>query len=168
MQGLIHVYHGDGKGKTTAAMGLAMRAVVCEKKVVIVQFLKDGKSSELELLKDKASVISGKIFNGFSWNMTEEDKKNTYNLHNEFLEKALSLNPEVLILDELCSVCNLALIDVNFVQNMLKNNKNKMEIVITGRNPKDFMLEYADYVTEMKKVKHPFDNGVPARKGIEF
>lgn len=170
MDGLIHLYHGDGKGKTTAAMGLALRAVSSGKKVVIVQFLKDGNSSEIVALRDKFGVIiyAGKVTNVFSWNMNDIERKNTLNLHNDFFTKATQENADVLIFDEICSACTTGMIDIKMVENFLKNKPSHQEIVMTGRNPQDFMLEIADYVTEMKKIKHPFDKGIAAREGIEF
>lgn len=170
MEGFIHLYHGDGKGKTTAAMGLALRAVMSGKKVVVVQFLKEGHSSEIVALREKfgVKVIAKKATNKFSWEMTDEDRAISRKIHDECLMECMSLDADVLILDEICSACSTGLIDIKKVEICLKNKPINLEIVLTGREPQEFMIEYADYITEMTKIRHPFDKGVNARKGIEF
>lgn len=170
MKGLIHIYCGEGKGKTTAAMGLCLRAAASGKKVVLVQFLKDGTSNELKLLAEMENVyiVAGKVCKEFVWNMSEEQKAETKKVHTENLKKALDLNPEVLVLDEICAACSTKLIDEELIKDTVVNKPENMELILTGRDPKDYMMECADYITEMKKIRHPFDKGVHARKGIEF
>lgn len=170
MESLIHLYHGEGKGKSTASFGLALRAIASGKKVVVCQFLKNGKSGEVLALENKFGVIiyTAKNIEKFSWQMDENERKLSYNLHNEIFEKAINEQCDLLILDEICAVCTTELIDIEKVENFLENRPKNTEIVLTGRNPQQFMLEKADYITEMKKIKHPFDEGISARKGIEF
>lgn len=170
MSGLIHVYCGEGKGKTTSAMGLALRSVYSGKKVVIAQFLKNGLSSEILALKEKfdVNIITSDSLTKFTWEMDENELKTTIEQNNAIFVQSVISKADVLILDELCSVCNSNLIDVEIVENFIKTKPLDMEVVITGREPLDFMLDYADYITEMKKIKHPFDKGITARKGIEY
>lgn len=170
MTGLIHLYHGEGKGKTTSAMGLALRAVTNGKKVVIVQFLKNGKSSEVKALEEKFGIIiyAENVTGKFSWDMNEKELAQTLDLHNKNFKEAISQQADLLILDEICSACTTNLIDTNMLEKFLSNKPEKLEVVMTGRNPMNFMLEKADYITEMKKIKHPYDQGIEARKGIEY
>ena len=170
MKGLIHLYCGEGKGKTTAAMGLALRAASSGKEVVIVQFLKDGLSGEVRLLSTLKNVtlFAGKVCDSFTWNMTEKELIDTKNLHNELLKKAKEAKKDVLILDEVCGACSCCLLDEDLLKSIITEKDDDLEIVLTGRNPKEYMIEYADYITNMEKIKHPFDKGIGAREGIEY
>ncbi len=170
---MIHLYFGDGKGKTTAAVGLAVRALGQGIPVVFVQFLKSRPVGEVKLLeKLGAIVLRGKATEGFASRMTEEEKIETKRISNHNFEKALSLCKKkscvLLVLDEVCAAWNLGLVDRVEIEYLISNKTENMEIVLTGRNPPPVMIEKADYVTEMKKEKHPFDAGVSARRGIEF
>lgn len=170
-KGLIHLYHGKGKGKTTCAMGLALRFSHYEKNVLIVQFLKSGGSGEVKQLEklDNVTVIAGSVTNTFSWNMTDEEKAETKELHNSFLQKALETPWDLLVLDELCGAITTDMIDEDLIKKLLASKKEDGEIVITGRNPPQYILDAANYITEMVAQRHPFeDNGTPARKGIEY
>ena len=170
MKGLIHIYCGEGKGKTTAVMGLALRGASRGKKVMIIQFLKDGTSGEISLLSKQENVIicAGKATESFSWNMTAEEKQQTIKLHNSHLEKALAFTGDMLILDELCGACTTELLDIELVKKLIATKPEEQELVFTGRNPPQFIIEKADYITEMKMIKHPFEQGIPAREGIEY
>lgn len=170
MSGLIHVYYGEGKGKTTSAIGLALRSIYAGKKVVIAQFLKDGKSSEILALKENfdVTIITSDSLSKFTWEMDENELKTTIEINNSIFVQSVFSKADVLILDELCSVCTASLIDIEIIENFIKTKPLDMEIIITGREPQDFMLDYADYITEMKKIKHPFDKGITARQGIEY
>lgn len=171
--GLIHIYCGDGKGKTTASMGLALRALGYGYKVVITQFLKDGDSSELKAIKQfsNATVISGKQVAGFSFSMNDQEKEIVTKNHNEHLKKAIELcengDCDVLILDEIMGAIKTQLINYDMLISFLKNKPPHVEIVMTGRNPNVELIELADYVSEVKKVKHPYEKGIKARGGIE-
>ena len=162
-KGLIHLYHGDGKGKTTAAIGLAMRVAGYGKRVLFVQFLKDDQSGEVAVLKEMPRV----------WYFSDCDMpKEFYHNMNEEQKQGLSLIPleevGLLVLDELTYVYAWGILDKEDVLSFLKNKPETLEVVITGRNPERELLDLADYVTEMKMKKHPFSKGTSARKGIEY
>lgn len=174
MKGLIHIYCGEGKGKTTASIGLAVRAAGCGKKVVFAQFLKGSDTSELNTLKliPNITIMRNTIDFGFYNKMTDADKEAIAKLHNETLKSALQLVKEeacdLLILDEILPAYNLQLIDIAIVDELITNKKYELELVLTGRGPKEHFIQAADYVSEIKKIKHPFDQNICARKGIEF
>lgn len=174
-KGLIHFYYGDGKGKTTAALGLALRALGSNKNVVLIQFLKDWQCGEIQALTHlpNISVLRGKSSRGnFVFEMTDEEKRETLSIHNENLKTALEIQRsgkcDLLILDEVVDAYSLGLLDKELFENLLNNKPKSLELILTGHKLNDFVCEQADYVTNMQKVKHPFDIGVPARKGIEF
>ena len=175
MKGLTHIYYGDGKGKTTAALGLALRASGCGKSVVIVQFLKDWKCGELEpmtLIKG-ITVLRGKAQGGvFFHEMSNEEILETKKIHDENLKKALDISKnghcDLLILDEVIDAYNLGVLDAALFEGLLNRKPEHLELVITGHNPGSWLLERADYVTEMVKRKHPYDLGITARQGIEY
>lgn len=173
MEGLIHVYCGDGKGKTTASMGLALRAAGSGMKVVFLQFLKGRVVSELSTLSQISgiTVLRNNKDYGFYNTMNDETKSLITNNHNENLSKALELinqnQCDMLIMDELTATYDYKLIDTKVIDNLIINKKPALELIITGRNPNSLFLEYADYVSEIKKIKHPYDRGIMARKGIE-
>ena len=165
---MIHVYTGEGKGKTTASIGLGIRAIGANKKVLMVQFLKDGKSSEKEVIEEvdgfdvKSFGRTGVLKPG---DFSNEDKK-LVGLGFDFLEENAE-KYDLIILDEINVAIHMNLIDVDKIISFLKRNSNK-EIVLTGRNAKKEIIEIADLVTDLKEVKHYFRSGTPARKGIEF
>ena len=165
---MIHVYTGDGKGKTTAAMGLAARALGHGKRVVIVQFLKNGKSGELAPLSAAgATIFSGKAGTKFVSAMTEEEKRATRAMQDEHLRAALALPFDLLILDEACAALRYGLLEEALLRRAVALGKER-EIVVTGRDPAPFLLDAADYITRMECVRHPFGRGVPARQGVEY
>ena len=173
MKGLIHIYCGDGKGKTTAAMGLTVRAAGAGMKIVLTQFMKGDYSSELKILKTLPSVqmiYCEKNF-GFVWNMTEEEKMEAKAAYSAQFEKAVQLavesDADMLVMDEFMSCYELEFLDKTKALEFLKNKPEKLEIVLTGRNPSQELCDVADYISEIKKIKHPFDKGINSRKGIE-
>lgn len=171
--GLIHIYCGNGKGKTTAAMGLAIRAAGRNKKVFITQFLKSGRSGELdslEKLKENITFMPGRPVNKFVWNMNEEEKLQAKEEHTERFKDIIEVVKEydLLILDEIIGTINNGFIELSDVIEFLKNKPEKLEVVLTGRDPKDELIDIANYVTEMKCIKHPYEEGIPARVGIEL
>lgn len=174
MRGLIHIYCGDGKGKTTASLGLAIRAAGSGMKVVFAQFLKGSDTSELESLQQikGITVLRNSIDFGFYNRMTEEDKLAIKELHNETLTKAMDAvlhgECDLLILDEVIATYNYGLIDTELVDELVAHKKPELELVLTGRDPAEHFIKAADYVSEIHKVKHPYDQKVVARKGIEF
>ena len=172
--GLIHVYCGDGKGKTTAALGLAMRASGAGMKVVIIQFLKGSDTAELKSLKKLSNITMLRNTKdlGFVGNMTPEQIETVTAMHNENLYKALRLvndgECDMLILDELTYAYDMKLVDVDRIDELLNHKPEHLELIVTGRNPADIFVDNADYITEMMAVRHPFDKGISARKGIEY
>ena len=173
-KGLIEVYCGDGKGKTTAATGLAVRAAGCGMRVLFVRFLKNEHSGELVIL-DKIPEIDVIHLNrefGFVFRMTEEEKqeaKEVYsNLWQEAVRRAVEEESDMLVADEFMAAYRYEFIDHVHALDFLKNKPGKLEVVLTGRDPAPEIQELAEYISEVKKIKHPFEQGVPARRGIEF
>ncbi len=173
-QGLIHVYCGDGKGKTTAAIGLAVRAAGSGMRVVLLQFLKGRLVSELESLKliPGITVIRNENDFGFYHTMSSQDKMDITAYHNENLRKALDMvkdnSCDLLILDEIMAAYKYQLVDCPVIDDLIINKKKELELVLTGRDPAPLFLEKADYISEIKKIKHPYDKNITARKGIEL
>lgn len=174
MNGLTHVYCGDGKGKTTAAIGLGVRACGSGKRVLLVQFLKGDSSSELAALKNVSnfSILPAPHSIKFTFNMTKQELAETAALcAARFREAVVAVNADgcdLLILNEVFGAISCNLLNNEILIELIKNKPQKLELVLTGRDPKPEVLELADYISEVKKVKHPFDKGLPARRGIEF
>jgi len=173
-KGLVHLYYGDGKGKTTAAVGLGVRACGRGKKVLMIQFLKDYDSGEIIALEkfNKNFVIhKGEPVRKFIRSMDVEEKKKMNAAQNDMFQKALEMlksgEYELVILDELVDAVNLGIISMNEVETFIKTKQDNLEVVITGHNPKENIFELCDYITEMKNIRHPYDKGICARLGIE-
>ena len=169
---MIHIYTGDGKGKTTAAMGLAMRAKGCGKKVLVTQFLKGGPTGELSSLHRLGiPVLRNSRDYGFFSTLTEEEKRCLTKEQNDRLRAVLqSLRRgeyDLIVLDELLCACENGSVDCGLAEQLL-NTKTDTELILTGRGAPPFFTMRADYVTVMQKEKHPFDRGIPARDGVEF
>lgn len=175
MKGLVHVYTGDGKGKTTAAIGLGLRAYGRGLKVLVFQFLKGTETGEIKALKElKGNLL---IYNEakidkFTWEMNSnevESLKTNFNcILNYISDVVLSSKCDLLILDEIMAVISLGLIDIEDIVDFIKNKPYKLEIVLTGRNVPGKIIEIADYVSEINFIKHPYTKGVTARIGIEY
>lgn len=169
-----HIYMGEGKGKTTAAVGLAVRCAGHGRRVLFSQFLKPATSGELEVLSEMEymQLLVCPAYGGFTWQMSDEDKQDMRSVYERYLwdivRVILQGNFRMLIMDEIIGACSAGLVDEDYLWECLEQLPDDLEIVMTGRYPSDRMLEWADYITEMKKVRHPFDQGVEARKGIEF
>lgn len=173
-KGLLHLYCGDGKGKTTAALGLCLRAAGCGNRVLLVQFLKGGQTGELAALAQipQVTVLRGKAGAAFSFRMTEQEKEQTRRIHSQNLARAAQLvqagQVDLLVLDEAAGACNRGLLDLGMLLQLLDSRPEGVEVVITGRNPDEALRQRADYISEIRKVRHPFDRGVKARRGVEF
>lgn len=169
--GLVHLYCGDGKGKTTAAMGLAMRAAGRGLRVLIVQFLKSTPTGELEILKllPQVKVLRSNEQLGFTFRMNEEQKRRAAAIQQELFAKAKEemLDADLLILDEVMAAINAGMLQTEQVVDLLHERPAGLEVVLTGRNPPPELMELANYVSEIKKIRHPFDKGIAARDGIE-
>lgn len=172
--GCIHIYTGDGKGKTSAALGLALRAAGHQKKVLIARFLKDNHSGELEVLRQLSQIalVPNEEEFGFVFQMNSAEKIMAKHYYTQmFHNAATTANTglfDVLVLDEVLDACNLDMVPAELVLNFLKKKPEKLEVVLTGRNPNPEFLELADYVSDIQKKKHPFDTGIQARPGIEY
>ena len=168
-KGFLHLYWGDGKGKTTAAMGLALRALGQGKRVVIVQFLKGGPSGEIPLLERLgATVYRGKAGQKFVFQMNEAEKDAARAVQNANLAAAMAEEADLLILDEAGSAWELDMIDKERRRDAVLQRPETQECVLTAHAAPQWMLDAADYSTEMKCLRHPFQRGVAARKGIEY
>jgi len=177
-QGLVQIYTGDGKGKTTAAFGLALRAAGQGNKVLIYQFLKPpsidiGERFALELgaVRIRTEAID------LPWNMSESLKdEKTVALMRTAISEALERIAQtaekkfydVLILDEIVFCISKGLARLEDIKSIIDRKDPAVEIILTGSGATRELIEIADLVTEMKKIKHPFDKGLPARRGIEF
>ncbi len=171
----LHVYTGDGKGKTTAAMGLALRALGHEKKVLIAQFLKDGQSGELAAISKLpgAEIYPVEPLNGFVFLMSDEEKRETAETQRKEAEKLtkriLEAKPETIVLDELCVALSTGMIDEGTAEALLDAALSCGETVVTGRGAPEWLKNRADYVSCIQAVKHPYETEkLPAREGVEW
>ena len=168
-QGLLHLYWGDGKGKTTAAMGLALRALGCGRRVTVVQFLKGGPSGEIGPLERLgAKVYRGEAGQKFVFQMTEAEKAAARALQDANLAAALAGPADLLVLDEAGSAWELDMVDRALLKRAVLERPFGQECVLTAHAAPEWMLAAADYCTEMRCVRHPYQKGVAARRGIEY
>lgn len=171
--GLIHIYCGNGKGKTTTGMGLCARAAGFGYKVLIYQFMKDNSTSERAVLNlsENITFLEGLSKEKFSFQMTEQEKAERRAFYEQqfhmVTQKAVSEQYDVLFLDEAIYTIRAGLLSEDLVLDFLKNKPEHLEVILTGQDPSPALVEAADYVSEIQKRKHPFDKGIPARKGIE-
>ena len=169
-KGLIHIYCGDGKGKTSAATGLAVRAAGCGKQVLFARFLKNEDSGELEI--PEIHVIHLERSFGFYRTLTEEEQAEVRRMYealwHDIVRRAETDAYDVLVMDEFMAAYNYGLIGHDAAFAFLREKPERLEVVLTGRDPDEALVELADYVSEIRKVKHPFDRGIRARRGIEY
>lgn len=166
---MIHIYCGDGKGKTTAAAGLAARMRGYGKRVLFMQFLKGGFSGEIKTLRDCGiTVMRCDREYGFFGSMQDSEKADIKNSHNKNLQyvKEHMHEFDMIVLDEIFAAYNYGLIGSALAEEIV--SECKCELVLTGRDPDKYFLDRADYVSEITKIKHPFDKGARAREGIEY
>jgi len=173
--GLVIVYTGNGKGKTTAALGLSLRAIGYEHKVCMLQFIKGswhyGEMDSSKKLGPNFELIAvGKGFVGILDDNSprEEHEKYAVEALKICTEKIFSGKYDVVILDEVNYAINLGLLDVKEIIKLIKEKPKKLDLVLTGNHAKEEIIELADLVTEMKEIKHPFKSGIKAKKGIDF
>ncbi|MGI6017819.1 MAG: cob(I)yrinic acid a,c-diamide adenosyltransferase [Marvinbryantia sp.] len=171
--GLVHIYCGDGKGKTTAGMGLCMRAAGCGLQVLLYQFMKNNRTNERKILEkaDNVTIIDGLEEEKFSFQMTEEEKAQRRIFYAQQLktvtEKAAEEEYDVLFLDEIIYTIGAGLLEEQLLLNFLDQKPEHLEVILTGQGPSEALMERADYVSEICMRKHPFQKGMPARDGIE-
>jgi cob(I)alamin adenosyltransferase len=171
-KGLIIVNTGDGKGKTTAALGVALRAVAYDFRVSMIQFIKGAwKPGEVRVasrLAPNFEIVPMGL--GFTWlsKDLEQDKAKANEGWNLAKEKMKSGHFNIVILDEITHAINHGFIPLEDVVHTLKNKDEMLHVIVTGRSAPAEIIEIADLVTEMKLIKHPYDRGVSAQRGIEF
>ena len=170
---LIIVHTGDGKGKTTAAMGMVFRSVAHGHKVAIVQFIKnadDFKYGEQKLAKQFDNLDIFTMGAGFTWDTEnkELDIKTTLQTWEKAKELVYSGEYRMVLLDEINYVISYGYLDEKLVLELLENKPARMHLVLTGRGATEAIIARADLVTEMKNIKHPFEKGILAQKGIEW
>ena len=171
---MIHLYCGDGKGKTTAATGLAVRAAGSGLKVVFSQFMKGQKTGEIDIMSaiPGITVIRADNSDKFIYQMTPEERDASEESNRAHLKTSFDIFQEtgadMLVLDEVVTAAGNYIIDEDEFKDYVKNFPSDKELVMTGNPPEMWMIEAADYVTDLEKIKHPYDKGVDARKGIEF
>lgn len=168
--GLLHIYTGDGKGKTTAAVGLAVRANGAGRKVLLVQFLKGMDTSELEPLRKLGITIWRGEAKKFIHHMTRDELRDCKQTQESTFEKTVEHMQEydMVILDEILGAISTDMIAKSEVVRLMQEKPQTTELILTGRDVPDELVELADYVSDIRCVKHPYDQGVAARKGIEF
>jgi len=170
-KGLIQVYTGDGKGKTTAALGLALRASGRGLKTIIIQFMKNGDYGEKRAAKE-LECISVEQYGLPEFVIKGKERPEDYEAAERGLARALEIMEkeecDILILDELNITLHFGLLKIGEVIEVLDKKPEKMEIIITGRCMPREIAGMADLITEMNMVKHPYEKGINAREGIEF
>lgn len=169
-RGLILVNTGNGKGKSTAAFGVAMRAIGQGLTVSVIQFIKGKwKTGEMETAQ-RLGLEFMPMGKGFTWESKnlEEDKALMRNAWSVASEKILSGKYDLIILDEINYVLGYGHIPVMEVVCTLQSRPGHVHVMLTGRNAPEELISIADCVTEMRDVKHPYRNGIPAQKGIDF
>jgi len=171
---MLHLYYGDGKGKTTAAMGLALRALGNGKRVLIGQFLKNGRSGELKALERMPAVacMLAEPMEAFTSRMNAAQLDHAAAVQHALAERLtnalVETHPALIVLDELSVAVSTGLLDEETAWALICRALAEGETVVTGRNPPAAWLERADYVSEIVKRKHPYDLGQQARKGVEW
>jgi cob(I)alamin adenosyltransferase len=173
--GLVIVYTGSGKGKTTAALGMALRAVGYNHKICLIQFIKGtwpyGEMVSLKRLEPEIElIIAGNGFVGII------DDKSPREDHIKIAKQALQISKEkvqsgaynIVILDEVNYAINLGLIELKDVLELVKSKPENLNLVLTGNHARQEIIDLADLVTEMKEIKHPYKSGIKAKKGIDF
>ncbi|WP_201352800.1 cob(I)yrinic acid a,c-diamide adenosyltransferase [Hydrogenimonas urashimensis] len=171
-KGQIQLYTGDGKGKTTAAVGLTLRAVGEGMRVLFVQFMKSVPSGEIEMLK-RCGGSDVEILRNWddSFIIGKPSAKQIamcHDLWKRVRRKIDTFKPDILVLDEIAVAISYGLVDEDTVLEFLKNRPQSLEVVMTGRDASERLIASSTLVTEMRKIKHYYDQGVMARKGIEY
>lgn len=173
--GLVQVYYGTGKGKTTAAIGLGIRSIGSDYKVMMIQFLKNDGTGECKILKTLEPQF--KVFHfekkrGFTWQLSEEEKgelrSETSNAL-KFASKVMDTGQcDVLILDEILNSIEVGVASEEEVLALIDGKSDDVELILTGRVLPDSIRDRADYISHIQSIKHPMEKGINARKGIEF
>lgn len=174
IKGQIHIYTGEGKGKTTAALGLSMRAVGRDRKVLFVQFLKGQDTGEQYLMSKIPLITHVKLANArtFFHALTGEEQRSlieeTEMEWESLYEQILNGGFDLVVLDEIMAAMYLGIIPESKVMKLLQEKPFQMELVLTGRNAPDLISKEADLITEMRKIRHYYDQGILYREGTEY
>lgn len=173
-QGLVHIYTGNGKGKTTACVGLALRMAGSGGKVLYSFMQKGVKSSEIKPLEsleniDVFQVCKIKKFLPF---LNDDEKAEYKKQHKEGMEKLIQLASQgtydMIVIDEAIGAVNEKILDIKDILKLIENKSQGCEIVLSGRNASKQIIDVVDYVSEVQLIKHPYEKGIKARKGIEY
>ena len=172
-KGHVHIYTGNGKGKTTAALGLALRAAGHGLRTVIVQFMKGQHYSELDAVRKSSLPITIEQYGSPEFCRPEA---NDIDIHRDLASKGLARAKEIvgtndcdiLVLDEICTALLFHLITLDDIITLIKNKPASMELVLTGRGAPEDLYPFCDLITEMKEIKHYYTQGIQARVGIEY
>ncbi len=178
---MVHLYYGDGKGKTSAAAGMCIRALGRGIPVIFAQFLKDASSGEIRFLEKTAGVkvMHTPHFFGFYKSMSEEEKDKTVSECRELLENVRKMAEDqkkteenadislLIVLDEILTAMDRGIFSEDELVDLLRDMPDDMEVVLTGKTAPERLLKEADYASEIKKAAHPYEKGVKARYGIE-
>ena len=170
-KGYVHVYTGNGKGKTTAALGLALRAAGAGKKVFIAQFVKGMHYAELDIIHQFIPDIQIRQYGRDCFIVNEPDDRDIAAAREGLKEVSAIIQGslhQVVVLDEACIALHYKLFSLDELITVLNSRPSQIEIVVTGRYCPQALIDYADLVTEMKEVKHYYQKGIQARKGIEY
>ncbi len=174
-QGLIHLYYGDGKGKTTAAVGLTVRAAGRGLRVLFVQFLKHGESGELKILEqlEQVAVLRCKGVRKFTFQMDASELRQTRDIQDRLLQEIFDRvkqgrGEDLLVLDEAINAVSTGTLDEALLRRLIEQKPEPLELVLTGRNPPGWLIGRADYLSEICSRRHPYEQGIPARTGIEL
>lgn len=172
-KGLVHLYVGTGKGKTTAAVGLAVRALGQGVRVLFCQFLKSEKTGELEpLARLGAKLLRAEHGGKFTFQMTPGELSEARAHHMRCFEEISRIvareQPGLVVLDEVVDAVNAGVLDCEALVELIRTRPAGTELVMTGRNPPEALRELADYYTDFVCVAHPYQRGVAAREGVEY
>lgn len=170
-RGLIHVYTGDGKGKTTASIGLTVRATGAGKKVCFAQFMKGMDTSEIKPLQSLGvKILRTGTITKFVPYMTPEEREQSSGEQIAGFDAATAMADELdmLVLDEIISAVTTGMVPEERVVSFLRTKPATLEVVLTGRDVPETIKELADYLSDIRMVKHPYEQGIPARRGIEM
>ncbi|ADU27482.1 cob(I)yrinic acid a,c-diamide adenosyltransferase [Ethanoligenens harbinense] len=168
--GLVHIYTGDGKGKTTAAMGLACRAAGAGLRVLVVQFLKGRDTGELYSLRRLGIRVLRTDVKKFIPYMDEAERAVCREGQERCFREACAALPQydLVVLDEAIGAASAGMLDPAALLACVRGRPKGVELVLTGRDAPQALIDCADYVSEIRCVKHPYDRGIQARRGIEF
>lgn len=172
-KGLVEVYTGDGKGKTTSAFGLALRALGRGKKVIIFQFIKSSASPSGEVIAlrrvfPEVEIIQGGRGRFITTKPTEEDIALAKSLYEKILSAVSSGMYDIVVVDEIFPAYNIGLITLKEIIELIEKKAENTELVLTGRGAPEEIIRLSHLVTEMREIKHPYREGIKARIGIEY